>query len=115
MGTFDPADMTVTIKDINVKALVNVETGYTGVDNNNPTIGNIIPRTWDTPAEGCFATYDALIPANDPENGHRRRYAHHRRLADQRPRHGYGGGVEGLREDSGGDFPDGQPGGRARA
>ena len=26
------------------------------------TIGNIIPRTWDTPAEGCFATYDALIP-----------------------------------------------------
>ena len=62
VGTFDPADMTVTIKDINVKALVNVETGYTGVDNNNPTIGNIIPRTWDTPAEGCFATYDALIP-----------------------------------------------------
>lgn len=62
VGTFDPADMAVTIKDIYIYALVETKTGYTGVDDNNPAIGNIIPRTWDTPADDCFATYDALIP-----------------------------------------------------
>lgn len=62
VGTFDPADMAVTIKDICIYALVDAKTGYTRVDNNNPAIGNIIPRTWDTPADDCFATYDALIP-----------------------------------------------------
>lgn len=58
VGTFDPADMTVTIKDINIIAYVNPKTGQTS----SGIKSNIIPRTWDTPADGCFATYDALIP-----------------------------------------------------
>lgn len=62
VGSFDPAGMTVTIKDIKYRALVDVDTGHTGVEGNNLGIGNIIPRAWDTPADGCFATYDALIP-----------------------------------------------------
>lgn len=61
VGSFDPADMTVTIKNIKWFALVDVETGHTGADNNNPAKGDIIPHTWDTPATGFDATYDALI------------------------------------------------------
>ena len=69
MGTFDPADMAVTIRNIKVAAYVNVETGHTGINGYKPSINNIIPRAWDTPADGCFATYDALIPPSTYADG----------------------------------------------
>lgn len=62
VGSFDPADVAVCIKNAQCFSFTDISTGYTGFNPNTPTKDDIIPRPWDTPAAGCFATYDALVP-----------------------------------------------------
>lgn len=61
VGAFDPADVTVCIRNAKYMSYTVISTGYTGVMD-APAKGDIIPRPWDTPAAGYFATYDALLP-----------------------------------------------------
>lgn len=62
VGAFDPDDVAVCIRNAKCYSYTHLSTGNTGVGQNAPARDDIIPRRWDTPAAGCFATYDAFLP-----------------------------------------------------